>query len=59
MKLITYDSAGELHCGIVLGSRVLALAAAPLQAVLSSLEQMDLARKLEERALADAARSPP
>jgi 2-keto-4-pentenoate hydratase/2-oxohepta-3-ene-1,7-dioic acid hydratase in catechol pathway len=54
MKLITYESAGRLRCGIVVNARVLDLAAPSLEAVLASPEQMDLARELEERALTDA-----
>jgi 2-keto-4-pentenoate hydratase/2-oxohepta-3-ene-1,7-dioic acid hydratase in catechol pathway len=55
MKLITFGPTGALRCGILLGARVLELAAAPLEAVLASAEGLAPARELEARALADAA----
>jgi len=50
MKLITYESAGALHSGVVVGSRVLDLGPVPLAAIIASPEQMDRAREMSEHA---------
>jgi 2-keto-4-pentenoate hydratase/2-oxohepta-3-ene-1,7-dioic acid hydratase in catechol pathway len=50
MKLLTYESDGVLHSGLLVEGRVIDLGASPLQTILSSPDEVARARSLEERA---------
>ena len=48
MKLLTYESAGALHSGVLVGARVLDLGTVPLKDILASPDEMARARALAE-----------